>query len=132
MPQLAGFSHVSLSVRDLDTSSAWYTDVLGFTILEKLEHDAFREHVMVHPSGAVLCLQNHHTNGGEAFSPERTGMDHFALKVDERAALDEWEVFFSQRGVKHSPVTDKHYGGVLCFRDPDDIQLEMFYREGHP
>ena len=35
-------------------------------------------------------------------------------------------------GVTHSPITDREYGSVLTFKDPDGIQLEMFYREHHP
>lgn len=31
-----------------------------------------------------------------------------------------------------TPPVDKHYGAVLCLRDPDDIQLELFGREHHP
>ena len=29
-------------------------------------------------------------------------------------------------------VDGKGWRSVLCFRDPDGIQLEMFYRKGHP
>lgn len=29
-------------------------------------------------------------------------------------------------------VRDKPYGSVLCFKDPDRIQLELFYRDDHP
>jgi len=28
--------------------------------------------------------------------------------------------------------TDRAYGSVLTFRDPDGLQLEMFHREDHP
>jgi glyoxylase I family protein len=34
--------------------------------------------------------------------------------------------------VVHSPIVDREYGSVLCFKDPDRIQLELFYRENHP
>jgi hypothetical protein len=29
-------------------------------------------------------------------------------------------------------VVEHDYGSVLTFKDPDDIQFEMFYRENHP
>jgi glyoxylase I family protein len=132
MPSHVGFSHVSLSVRDLDTSTAWYSDVLGFSVFDKVEDDAYREHVMLHPTGAILCLQNHRANAGETFSPERTGMDHIGFRVSERAELDEWTKVFADKGITHSPIVDAGYGSVLCFRDPDGVQLEMFYRENHP
>ncbi len=54
------------------------------------------------------------------------------LKVDTRAELEDWLEHFERLGVKHSPIADRDYGSVLCFRDPDGIQLEMFHREAHP
>jgi hypothetical protein len=33
--------------------------------------------------------------------------------------------------VPHSPIADMPYGPVLCLRDPDQVQLELFYRSGH-
>ncbi len=29
-------------------------------------------------------------------------------------------------------VADRSYGSVLCLRDPDRIQLELFWRLNHP
>ena len=133
MPEIKAFSHVSLSVRDLDASTAFYRDLFGFSVFDKVEDDeAYREHVMLHPSGMILCLQCHGANAGETFDPKRTGLDHLGFRVDDRAELDQWKQVFEERGVKHSAIVDARYGSVLCLRDPDDIQLEVFYRETHP
>ncbi len=133
MPTFAGFSHVSLSVRDRDVSRAWYEDVLGFRVIDEVRDDAYDEWVLVHPpTGVILCLQQHRSNRGEEFDPSRTGGDHVALRVDSREELDEWERWFEKKEVVHSPTVDREYGSVLCFRDPDRIQLELFYRENHP
>ncbi len=80
----------------------------------------------------VLCLQQHKANRGEVFDPARTGGDHLGLKVDSREELDKWAAWFAERDVVCSPVADRPYGSVLCFKDPDGIQLEMFYRPDHP
>ena len=133
MAEIKAFSHVSLSVRDLDTSTAFYRDLFGFSVFDKVEdEEAYREHVMLHPAGMILCLQCHRANAGETFDPKRTGLDHIGFRVDDRAELDEWVKVFEERGVKHSPIVDAPYGSVLCLRDPDDVQLEIFYRENHP
>ena len=130
---MLGFSHVSLSVRDREKSAAWYGDVFGFQVFERLEEDAYVEAVMIHPpSGTILCLQQHRRNQGEAFDPRRTGADHVAFRVESRKQLEEWERRLAEKGVAHSPIADRHYGSVLCLRDPDEIQLELFYRENHP
>jgi glyoxylase I family protein len=130
---MLGISHVSLSVRDRDKSAAWYHDVFGFEVFEQLDEPEYVEAIMIHPpTGTILCLQQHRANAGEPFDPRRTGADHVAFRVGSRQELDEWVERLGARGVTHSPVADRHYGSVLCLRDVDDIQLELFYRENHP
>jgi glyoxylase I family protein len=133
MPELIGISHVALSVRDREASAAWYCDVLGFSPLEELHEEAFDESILVHrPTGTVLCLQQHKANRGEEFDPARTGGDHLGLRVEHREELDKWAAWFDEKGVVRSPVVDRDYGAVLCFKDPDRFQLELFYRVDHP
>jgi glyoxylase I family protein len=133
MAGLEGYSHVSLSVRDRDRSARFYADVLGFEEFERIAEDRFDEVVMLHRgSGAVLCLQQHHANRGEPADPTRTGADHVAFRVAERADLDTWARELADRQVRCSPVAERGYGAVLCLRDPDDVQLELFWREHHP
>ena len=133
MPPFAGFSHVSLSVRDRDASRAWYQEVLGFELIDESNEDTYDEWILVHPENkAILCLQQHKANRGEEFDPSRTGGDHIAFKVDSRADLDEWERWFDKLDVEHTPTVDREYGSVLTFKDPDRFQLELFYRVNHP
>lgn len=133
MPGMLGFSHVSLSVRDRDRSAAWYTDLFGFEVFEQLDEPDYVEAVLLHrPTGTILCLQQHRANAGEAFDPRRTGADHVAFRIGSREELVEWERRLAGKGVTYSPVVDRDYGSVLCLRDPDGIQLELFYRENHP
>jgi hypothetical protein len=35
------------------------------------------------------------------------------------------------KGVAISPIAEADYGAVLCFKDPDQFQLEMCYRPDH-
>ena len=133
MPTFAGLSHVSLSVRDRDASRAWYEEVLGFRMIEESNEDAYDEWILLHPeTNVILCLQQHKANRGEAFDPTRTGGDHVGFKVRSRADLDEWERWFDKLAVDYTPTVDRSYGSVLCFKDPDRFQLELFYRENHP
>ncbi len=131
--ELLGWSHVSLSVRDRDRSAAFYADVFGFELFEPITHERFDEYVMLHrPSGMVLCLQQHHANTGEPADPAHTGADHLAFRVAARADLDDWATRLDELGIAYSPPVEEHYGAVLCLRDPDEFQLELFWREHHP
>jgi catechol-2,3-dioxygenase len=133
MRALQGYSHVSLSVRDREVSARFYADVLGFEPFERLAEERYDEIVMLHrESGTILCLQQHHLNRGEPADSARTGADHIAFRVVARGDLDDWQQRLAGLGVRHSPVADRHYGSVLCLRDPDEIQLELFWRERHP
>jgi hypothetical protein len=69
----------------------------------------------------VLCLQQHKANRGEPFDPVRTGGDHVGLRVTSREELDEWAELFAKNDVVQSPIADREYGSVLCFKDPDGI-----------
>ena len=133
MPALVGYSHISLSVRDRDASVAFYRDVFGLEPFDVVDSEGWLETVCVHPdNGMLLGFQQHDSNRGEGFDPTRTGLDHFAFRVNSHDELLTWQQRLGELGVRHSPVVDKHYGSVLSARDPDDIQLELFYRQNHP
>lgn len=133
MPEFAGISHVALSVRSRDGSRDWYSQVLGFEVIDENREEEFDEWILAHPRNrTVLCLQQHKANEGEPFDPVRTGGDHVALKVDRREELDDWATWFAENQVIQSPIADRPYGSVLCFKDPDGIQLELFFRHDHP
>ena len=128
MPEISGWSHLSLSVRDRDASVKWYSEVLGFQPLAAMDdQDGYVRTLLRHPQGMVLAFQQHDANGGETFGPERTGLDHLGFAVAAREDLDAWALRLGELGVTQSPVAETLFGHVLCFRDPDDMQLELFY-----
>jgi catechol-2,3-dioxygenase len=61
------------------------------------------------------------------FNFQNAGVDHLALAVERREDLDAWANRFVTFAVPHSPVEDIEGGALLSFKDPDGIQLEMFY-----
>jgi glyoxylase I family protein len=107
--------------------------VLGLTEIDRVRGGDWYGILLIHPpSATVLEYQQHDAHQGERFDPRRTGLDHVGFQVSSRSALDEWSTHFNELGVDHSPIADRDYGAVLTFRDPDGIQMEMFYREQHP
>ena len=132
-PQWQKISHSSFSVQDAEGSAAWARRVLGMEDLERVAGTDWHGVLVLHPpSGTVLEYQQHDRGSHDRFDPRRTGLDHIGFLVRSRAALDDWAAHFDELGVDYTPVAEREYGAVLTFRDPDGIQLEMFWRAGHP
>jgi glyoxylase I family protein len=127
---LQGFDHIELTVRDAEASAAWYERVLGFFL--RGEHHPENAHliVMEHRSGMILGFWQHgEESSSDLFDEFRTGLDHLAFQVSTRGEIDDWRAHFASLGVDHSePVDVGHYGVMLTFRDPDNIQLEVYWR----
>jgi glyoxylase I family protein len=70
-------------------------------------------------------VQHERGDDGE-FTEFRVGLDHLALAVDSRDELVEWVEHLERCGVAHSGISDMPYGSLIVFRDPDNIQLELF------
>ena len=133
MPAFSKVSHFSFSARDAERSADWWREVFELDDLDRVEGEGWRGILLIHPATATIIeFQQHNANEGERFDPRRTGFDHMGFKVDDRADLDVWQEHFERLGVDHTSIVDRPYGSVLTFRDPDGIQFEMFYREGHP
>ena len=132
MPDVTGVSHIELTVRDADLSANWYEQVLGMQRLdlpEEFRNDSVpaREVNMMHPTaGLVLSFIQHESGENGDFSEFRVGLDHLALAVESRGELEKWVAHFDDHAVVHSAISDQAWGSVLVFRDPDNIQLELF------
>ncbi len=132
VPTFSKVSHISFSATDAETSAAFWRQVFGFSDLERIEGDGWRAVLLIHPqTSTIIELRQHDANGGERLDPARTGFDHLGLKVDDRSELDVWQAHFERLGVPHTPTLHRDSGSVLTFRDPDGIQLELFYRVEH-
>jgi glyoxylase I family protein len=131
MPELAGISHIDLTVTDVDRSERFYTDVLGFEVVKRVDGPGFRLTDMKHPGLAVeMCVRQPSAGDGSQFDELRPGLDHLSFRVATRAELERWRAHLEQHGVTYTPIVDAPYGAVLVFRDPDNIQLELMSDPG--
>jgi glyoxylase I family protein len=133
MPNITGVSHIELTVRDVDLSASWYQHVLGMqTLLAYSQHptagvNARITHLFHPATGLVIGLMQHEQSGSDdEFSEFHVGLDHLSFAVASHAELEAWGEHLAAHGVEHSPISDHPYGSVLVFRDPDNIQLELF------
>lgn len=132
MTDIVGYHHLSLTVTDLERSTRWYGDVLGFTVQDEgIKGASFRRTRLRHGNDTegsiILTLTQHDDGSGDRFSEVRTGMDHVALRVRNRDDLDELLRRLDERGTGHSELKSTGPGNAMVtLRDPDNIQLELF------
>lgn len=135
MPEFSGIHHVNFSVTDLERSVAWYIEVLGLTKGWEMEdvEGRGRKVALLHPASSLrIVLSHHRTNPGDPASEFRTGLDHVALTVPDRAELERWQRRFQQLGVQHSSIKEGATGWLITFRDPDNVQLEIYTQSKEP
>jgi catechol 2,3-dioxygenase-like lactoylglutathione lyase family enzyme len=135
VPTMGGLHHIGLTVTDIEASEAWYTRVLGLTRLFVEPHfgGGTGYAVVMHRPGSPLFLglDKHEINQSERFDEGRTGLDHVAFHVAERAELDAWVAHFDREGVQHSGIaefSEPFPFALVVFRDPDNIQLELIWQ----
>jgi glyoxylase I family protein len=131
MPRIAG-QLVILTVSDADRSAAWYRDLLGMDETSRyVQQDGHVAlvHLAEQSSGVELCLVDHRS-GQAAFDEFRIGLDHLEFLVAHRDDLDTWVARLDELGIRHSGVKEPSYtsNAMVTFRDPDNIQLEFFWR----
>src|SRR5215213_6618661 len=103
--------------------------MLEFAVDSHVEGAGFQRNRLRHPdAGITLTLTAHENGSGDAFDEHRTGLDHVSFAVPAIADLHRIKERFLERGVDHSEVkpTASGAGGMITFRDPDNIQLELF------
>ncbi len=103
MPQIEGFSHVSLSVTDQQRSARWYEEVFGFVTFDKLDEPDYAESVLLHPQRRHPRVQQ----TAPTPAPVRPGAHrwrHLAFRVASRDELDRGTDRLAELGVTHSPV----------------------------
>ena len=129
-PQIAGISHVDLSVTDLGASTSWYGELLGMVELFGGRNDerGYEVKYLMEPhSGVIMGFECHDANTNSAFDERRVGLDHLSWAVDSREQLDGWLARLDDLAIPHSGITEEDMWDVLVFRDPDNIQLEFIF-----
>jgi len=125
-----GINHVILTVTDLERSTHFYREVLGFDV-QAIPPEYGRLAYFPVGAGSVWLIQHDQTPPGDRFSEFRVGLDHLAFRAPDRAALEELAERLRAAGVPTNGVevylpSRKPY---VVFRDPDNIQLEYWLDE---
>jgi catechol 2,3-dioxygenase-like lactoylglutathione lyase family enzyme len=136
-PTRPSLHHIAITVTDLEASIAWYERVFGVAFRMEVPHPGGTGKILADQDmQLVFALHRHDANGGETFAETRTGLDHVGMRVPSRADLEAWQAHLDALGVRQaptanqpctqSPIDDRPFGSILVFRDPDNVQLELF------
>ena len=131
-PRCVGIGHMGLSVTDLDRSIAFYSDVLGATVVRGPydgDRPSFAGRMALIRFGSLsVDVYQHVGNRNERFDPAHTGLDHLALAAATFEELEAWARWLDEHQVARSPIRDIYgVGSMFDFTDPDGIQFEFFY-----
>jgi len=125
----ARVGHVHLKVADLERAIAFYRDVLGFEITQRMGREAaflgaggYHHHV---------GLNTWESRGGSPPPPGATGLYHAAFLFPTRRALAEVLRRVLEAGVRLEGAADHGVSEAIYLRDPDGNGVEL-YRDRPP
>jgi glyoxylase I family protein len=126
---LTGFHHITLNVTDLERSRRFYEALPDFVVDQDFpDRGKVRFRVGKRAARLVLVTPVPGTPDGDRFSERRIGLDHLAIGVRGRAALESLERTLRELGAETDGIKLDRAGDVamITFRDPDNIQWEFF------
>ena len=125
--------HVHLKVADLDRAIAFYSEVLGFDLVQRMGRQAaflsaggYHHHI---------GLNTWESEGGSPPPPGSTGLYHVAIRYPDRAALAVALRRLIDARLPLEGAADHGVSEALYLRDPDGNGIELYWdrpREAWP
>jgi catechol 2,3-dioxygenase len=120
----ARIGHVHLKVADLERAIAFYRDVLGFELTQRLgSQAAFLSAGGYHHH---IGLNTWESAGGRSPPPGTTGLYHIAILYPTRAELADALRRLIAAGIPLDGAADHGVSEALYLRDPDGNGVELY------
>jgi catechol-2,3-dioxygenase len=127
MIRLTGLGHVLLRVLDLDRARRFYTEVLGFRVLEEDPEHGGLFLALDGQSHAIDLFAVKDPDAARSQTPGVRGLGHVAFRVASEDALKEAYVSLREHGVEVTRSIDHVSQKSIYFQDPDGNTLEIYY-----
>ena len=129
------FSHIVLTVSDLNLSQTFYENVLsplGFSVADFQPKNYYR---ITNGRDMVIVLSQVEQKYSDiAYHRKGVGLNHFAICVDSKDAVDTFEKHLKTSGIKilgdgksYMDYRKGYYS--LLFEDPDRIMIEIVWHD---
>jgi catechol-2,3-dioxygenase len=123
MAKIKRVGHLVLNVRDLEASTKFYTDVLGFQIArDPSERAVFLTCGKIHHDLALFQAPP----DAAPVTPGALGLNHMALQLDDFEALREYYHRLNDMGLEIDHTSDHGVTKSLYINDPDGNGIELF------
>ena len=117
--------HVHLKVADIERSLAFYRDVLGFDVMQRMgDSAAFLSAGGYHHH---IGLNTWESRGGSPPPPGTTGLFHVAIRYPTRAALADAVRRLLDAGVRLTGASDHGVSEAIYLHDPDRNGIELYW-----
>ena len=114
--------HLVLNVRDVEASTKFYTEFLGFEISRQGEQGTFLTCGKIHHDLALFKAPV----DALPVTPGQLGLNHFAVQVADFEDLKEVYNNLLDKGVTMDHNTDHGMTSSVYFMDPDGNRIEFF------
>jgi catechol 2,3-dioxygenase len=116
--------HVHLKVSDLERALAFYRDVLGFELMQRIgDQAAFLSAGGYHHH---IGLNTWESAGGSPPASGTTGLYHVAIRYPTRAALADALRRLIDAGIPIDGASDHGVSEAIYLRDPDGNGVELY------
>lgn len=124
---IASIHHVAIICSDYPHSKHFYTEILGFAVIEetyRAERDSYKLDLRVGDRDQIELFSFPNRPERPSY-PEARGLRHLAFAVDN---LDQQITALTKNGIKIEPVRIDEITGqrFTFFQDPDGLPLELY------
>ena len=127
MVRLKELGHILLRVLDLDRSKKFYSEVLGFKVLEEDPAHGGTFMALEGQSHAIDLFQVKDADAALRQTPGVRGLGHIAFRVESEEDLKDAYASLQQHGVEITRTIDHVSQKSIYFNDPDGNTLEIYF-----